>query len=262
MGRGTIRALAVAIAAVVALAAAGNALALRDVTKIHLQAGNIIIDGEGGFTPTTLPKNVDAPITLFGRGRISTADGTLPPILKTIQFEFDKHGSVETIGLPICTSAKLQATTVPQARKICPGSIVGKGFGHAIVKFPEQAPIPASSPITIFNGPKKHGNPTVLAHAHLTIPVPTTFVVPIEIQKIHDGRYGYKTIAEIPKIANGAGIPIYGRIAIGRKWTYKGKKMSFINASCPDGHLQAKGEFSFKDGTFLQGTFIKACKGK
>ena len=65
-----------------------------------------------------------------------------------IEFEFDKHGSVDTTGLPKCSAAKLQATTVPAARKLCPGAIVGNGQGHAVVKFPEQGPIPANSPIT------------------------------------------------------------------------------------------------------------------
>src|ERR1700733_2647799 len=125
MGRRTIRGLAVAVAAVLVLAVGGNALA--GIIKVRIQAGNIIAIGEGGFTPTALPKNVDAPITIFGKGRLTTVDGSLPPVLKTIDFEFDKHGSVQTEGLPKCRSGQLQATTVPQARKICPGAIVGKG---------------------------------------------------------------------------------------------------------------------------------------
>jgi hypothetical protein len=254
MGRRTNRTVAVALAAALALAAAGSALAIR------IQAGNIVITGDGGFTPTALPKNVDAPITIFGHGKIDTVDGTLPPVLKTIQFEFDKHGSVQTVGLAVCTAGKLQATTVPQARKLCPGAIVGKGRGHAIVKFPEQAPIPVSSPITIFNGPRKGGDPTVLAHAYTTVPVATTFIVPIRIETIHNGRYGYRVKAEIPKIAGGAGIPISGSLRVGRRWTYKGKKHSYVNARCADGHLQAEGQFGFKDGTFLQGTFVKPCQ--
>ncbi len=243
-----------AVAAVAALVAAGSAYAL------HLQVGNVVVDGDGGFSPTTLPKHRLAPIRLHGYGKISTADGSQPPILKQIVLWFDKHGAVETRGLPVCTQAKLAATTTPQARKLCPGAIVGTGFGKAVVNFPEQGPIPASSPITIFNGPKKDGNPTVLAHAHITVPGPTTFVVPIEIQKVHDGRYGFKTVAEIPKIAGGYGTPIYGRLAIGRTWKYRGKTLSYANASCPDGHLQAKGQFTFKDGTFLQGTLVKPCQ--
>jgi len=262
MGRGTIRAFAVTAAAAVVLIAAAAALAGSSVTKVHLRAGNLLAIGEGGFTPSTLPKNVDAPITIFGKGRLSTVDGSLPPILKTIEFEFDKHGSVQTLGLPTCTAAKLQATTVPQARKLCPGAIVGTGFGHAVVKFPEQAPIPVSSPITIFNGPRIKGDPSVLAHFYTTVPVAVAFVVPIRIETIHNGRYGYRVNAEIPKIANGAGIPISGSIRIGRKWTYKGVKHSYINARCPDGRLQATGKFGFNDGTLLQGSFINPCQAK
>lgn len=244
------------------LIGAVSAWAVSDVTKVHLQAGNLVVDGEGGFTPTTLPKNVNAPITLYGKGKISTIDGNLPPVLKTIEFEFDKHGAVDTTGLPKCSAAKLQATTVAVARKLCPGAIVGTGFGHAVVKFPEQAPIPADSPITIFNGPKIGGDPSILAHAYVTVPVPTTFIVPVRIETIHNGRYGYRVRAEIPKIAGGSGIPISGSLKVGHKWTYKGKKHSFINARCADGRLQAIGKFDFKDGTRLQGTFVRPCKAR
>jgi hypothetical protein len=260
MGRRNIRALAVAVAAALVLVAAASALAVKKVTKIHIQAGNIVVDGEGGFTPTALPRNVDAPITLFGRGKISTVDGTLPPVLQTIEFEFDKHGSVDTAGLPKCSAGRLKATTVPQARKLCPGAIVGTGRGSAVVKFPEQDPIPASSAITLFNGPRVGGDPTVYAHAHLTVPAPTTFIVPIRIETIHNGRYGYRVNAEIPKIAGGAGIPISGSITVGRKWTFKGKEHSYVNARCADGRLQAIGEFGFKDGTRMKGTFLSPCQ--
>jgi hypothetical protein len=246
----------VAVVAVLALLSAGSAYALR------LQVGNIIVTTDGGFSPTTLPRHELAPIELHGYGKIETADGTPPPVLKQLVFWFDKNGGVETRGLPVCTQAKLAATTTKVARKLCPGAIVGTGFGKAVVNFPEQGPIPASSPITIFNGPKKDGNPTVLAHAHIDVPGPTTFVVPIEIEKVHDGRYGLKTVAEIPKIAGGYGTPIYGRLKIGKEWQYKGKTLSYANASCPDGHLQAKAQLTFKDGTLLQGTFLKPCKGK
>ncbi|MGN6216973.1 MAG: hypothetical protein ACTHN7_08460 [Solirubrobacterales bacterium] len=243
------------LAALFLLAAVGTALA------ITLHAGNIVVTTDGGFSPTTLPKHGFAPIKLHGFGKIGTEDGSLPPVLKTVTIWFDKHGEVETRGLPTCSPGKLAATTTRQARKLCPGAIVGKGFGSAIVAFPEQGPIKASSAITLFNAKPRHGNPVVLAHAHLTVPGPTTFVVPIEIQRVHKGRYGFKTVAEIPKIAGGSGIPIYARLTVGRKWKYKGKTLSFANAGCPDGRLQAKGEFLFKDGTFLQGSVFKTCKG-
>jgi len=243
-------------ALVLVLVLAGTAAA------IVLRAGNLVITTDGGFTPTTLPKKGFAPIKLHGFGKIDTDDGSPPPVLDTVTIWFDKHGEVETKGLPICTPGKLAATTVPQARKLCPGAIIGKGFGKAVVIFPEQPPIPASSALTFFNAKPKNGNPVVLAHAHLTVPAPSTFVVPIEVQRVNSGRYGFKTVAKIPKIAGGSGIPLYARVQIGREWNFKGERLSYANAGCPDGRLQAKGQFKFKDGTFLQGSVFKRCTGR
>lgn len=240
--------------AVALLAIAGTALALR------LQAGNIVVVTDGGFSPTKLPKHRYAPIKLRGYGKISTVDGELPPVLQQITLFFDKHGEVETRGLPVCTPAKLAATNTKRARRACRGAIVGKGFGKALIAFPDQPPFPASSPITLFNGPKKRGNPTVLAHGYLAVPAPTTYIVPIEIQRVRKGRYGFKTVAKIPRLAGGSGIPVYGRLKIGRKWRYKGRTLSYANASCPDGRLQARGSFKFDDGTNLQGTLFQPCK--
>jgi len=229
-------------------------------SALKIRAGDLILNADGGFSPTALPKHRDAPITLHGGGTLSTVSGELPPILETLTIEFDRHGSVQTTGLPVCKPGQLEQTTVATARRNCPGAIVGEGFGRAVVKFPEQPPIPISSPITIFNGPKKGGDDTVLAHAYTTVPVPTTFVIPIVIERIHKGVYGYRTKARIPRIAGGAGHPISGSLKIGRKWTYKGVHHSYVNARCETGHLQARAEVTFDDGTFLAGTFIKPCK--
>ena len=227
---------------------------------IVLQAGDIVVHAHGGFSPRALPKYHDAPITLQGGGRLSTVSGDFPPILETLTIEYDRHGSVVTRGLPICRAGDLQSTDVAAARKRCPGAIVGKGRGTAVVVFPEQKPIWVSSPITIFNGPRQHGNPTVLAHAYTTVPAPTTFVVPVEIEKINRGIYGYRTSARIPKIAGGAGIPIAGHLKIGREWVYEGKRLSYLNARCETGRLQARGEFMFDDDTFLAGTLARSCE--
>jgi hypothetical protein len=228
---------------------------------IVLRTGPIEVVGEGGFSPTTLPKHETAPITLHGEGRIGTTDGSLPPVLRTLIVWFDKHGAVVTKGLPYCTKGKLAATTSAQARKACAGSIVGEGSGTALIAFPEQKPFKATSPITIFNAAPHDGNPTVLAHAYLSVPAPTTYIVPVEIQKVNKGPFGFRTEATIPKIAGGYGIPLEGRLTIGKKWTYKGKKLSYANASCPSGKLQAKVETEFSDSTKLSGVILKQCTG-
>jgi hypothetical protein len=227
---------------------------------IKIRAGDIVITADGGFKPTTLPRDRDAPISIHGGGSISTVSGRLPPVIKTITLEYDRHGSVQTRGLAGCTPGRLEASTVKTARDRCPGAIVGKGHGRGVVAFPEQAPIPVSSPITIFNGPRKHGNPTVLAHFYTTVPVPTAFVIPIEIQRIDKGTYGYRTEAEIPRIAGGHGIPLAGWLRIGRRWTHRGERLSYLNARCATGRLQARGEFTFRDGTRLRATLARRCR--
>ncbi|HEY6550275.1 MAG TPA: hypothetical protein VIY71_03630 [Solirubrobacterales bacterium] len=254
------RLIGLAALALSALAVVGTAGAVRDNDRVELRAGDLLIVGHGGFRPETLPRYKDAPIMIYGGGKLSTVSGELPPILDKLTFEFDRHGSVDTTGLEVCRAGELQATDVPAARRACPHAIVGTGVGSAIVKFPEQGPIPISSPITLFNGPKVRGDDSILAHAYTTVPIATTFIVPVVIEKIHKGVYGYRTEAKIPKIAGGYGHPISGNIKVERKWTFKGKKHSYINARCENGRLQARGEFSFKDGTFLQGTFFRPCK--
>jgi hypothetical protein len=249
-----------AVLRVAAVTAAFALLATGGAEAIKLRVGKIAIVANGGFTPIKLPKRRNAPIKLYGNARFSTTDGSRPSPLRRLLLEFDKHGAVETRGLPKCTRGKLVATTSKRARRQCPGAIVGTGFGTALVQLPEQRPIKASSPLTLFNGPKKHGNPTVLGHAHLDYPAPTTYIVLIEIQKIHNGRYGFKTVTDFPRIVNDYGSPIYGRLKIGKEWKYRGKRLSYANAHCADGRLQARAEFSFKNGDAVSGTVFRPCK--
>ncbi len=248
----------IALAALGLLVVAATALAKR--AEVHLRAGDILVDGYGGFRPETLPKSKRVPITAYGGGKFSTVSGQFPPALSELNFDFDRDATVETRGLQVCTQGKLVATDVPAARRACGGAIVGKGFGKGVVVFPEQKPIPAGSGLTLFNGPKKNGNASVLVHFHIDVPAPTTFIVPIEIKRINKGLYGYRTEAKIPKIAGGYGIPLSGWLKIGRKWTYKGKQYSYINARCSRGRLQAHLEVGFRDNTFLSGTAFSTCK--
>ena len=242
------------------LVAMATVLAAATASGITLQAGNLIARGDGGFAPKALPQDHDAPIKLFGHGRIHTLDGTRPSPLRHAVIELDKHGHAETRGLEKCTKSKLFATTTKQARAACPGAIVGTGYGTALIELPEQKPIEVSSALTIFNAPEKHGNPTGIGHAYLNSPVPTTYLVEAELETVHHGRYGYRVEVDFPEIANDYGSAISGRLTIDKKWIYKGMRLSVANARCADGRLQAKIQLTFKDGTFLQGSAFKLCK--
>jgi hypothetical protein len=250
----------IVIGVLAALLAIGGTAMASSFSK-HVELGGLVLDAQGGFSPDALPRHHDAPIVTHGGGRLSTVSGDIPPVLDEFVLEFDKHGHVETAGLPVCTKGKLVATTVKVARRHCKGAIVGKGFGSAIVALPEQKPLKVGSPITLFNGPKKGRFDTILAHAHLDYPGPTTFIVPIVIEKIHQGVYGYRVKVKIPKIAGGYGHPVSGSAKVGRKWTFKGKKHSYVNARCQTGHFLVRGEFTFKETeTILNANFFLPCK--
>jgi len=241
---------------------AAAAIASASTFKAHVVLGDLVLDAQGGFEPNALPKFKNAPIVTHGGGKLSTVSGEIPPILDNFVLEFDKHGAVDTTGIPVCTKGKLVATDVPAARRACGDAIVGQGFGKAVVKFPEQGPIKVGSPITLFNGPKKGGDDTIIAHAHLDYPGPATFIVPVVIEKINNGVFGYRVNVKIPKIAGGYGHPLSGSATVGRKWTFKGKKHSYISARCETGRFQVKGQFTFKDEdrTTLTANFVLPCK--
>ncbi|MDX6609311.1 MAG: hypothetical protein QOF85_1236 [Solirubrobacterales bacterium] len=224
--------------------------------------GNLRITGNGTFSPTTLPKNKLAPITLNVSGKVETLDHTHPPALKELVVEADKNGAINAKGLPVCTSGKLQAQTTEKARAACPSAIVGEGQAAVEVEFPEQKPFIAKSDILAFNGGVKGGKTTIFVHAYLTAPVSAAVVTTVKVSKVHNGRYGLKSVATVPKIAGGYGSPVSFSLRIARKFTYKGKQQSYLLAKCPDGHLLAKGTGVFSDNSRLTGSLVRACTPK
>src|SRR6185312_6704547 len=93
------------LAALVALVAAASAYAIR------AEIGKTVVSATAVMQPRDLPAHGGAPVTLTTTTRIGTKDGSMPPALKTLTFELDKNGFIETKGLPTCTLAKLEGTT-------------------------------------------------------------------------------------------------------------------------------------------------------
>jgi len=244
---------------VVLLGAAIAGLAAGVAFAEQVQVGNLIVNVDGGFSPTRLPSKSFAPITLRASGDISTVDGKVPPQLQKVIIDFDRNGLVQTRGLPVCQPSKLENTTAPQARKVCKSAIVGTGSSNALIAFPDQAPIPASSPLTLFNGPRQGGNPTVIVHAYLTIPAPTTFVIVAPIRRA-SGPYRYEVTSDIPPIAGGYGSVTHFDFKVRKTWKVGGKTVSYASARCRGGHLQAQGQLTFSDGTVASGHVIRPCR--
>jgi hypothetical protein len=244
---------AVVVVAAVALLAAGTAYAVMG------EFGNTVVSATATLLPRALPKQGGAPVTLSSVTRIGTRDGSPPPILKSLLFNFDKHGTIDTRGVPVCTMAKLAETTPAEARKRCAGALVGKGVGKADVTLPGKATVEVSSPLSFFNAPPVGGRPSLIAHAYETIPAPKTLLVPMVVERIKNGRYGYRVQIELPEIAGGFGAPTLAQASIGRTFKHGRKSSGYINAFCFGGRLQVHGTLSFSDGDFFPATLTSAC---
>ena len=63
----------------------------------------------------------------------------------------------------------------------------------------------SKSKLLVFNGGFNGGTTTLYIHAYLSAPITGAIVTTVKIKKVHNGRYGLKTVATIPKIAGGSG---------------------------------------------------------
>jgi hypothetical protein len=241
------------LAAVLAASACATAYA------VTAEFGPTVVSATATMQPRELPTHGNAPITLSSVTRIGTKDGSTPPTLQTLRFLFDKHGSVNAKAFPVCTIAKLEGTTPSQARQRCAGALVGKGKGEALVTMPGRAPFKISSPLSFFNAPPVGGNPTLIAHGYEAVPAPKTFLVPITIERVAHGRYGFRAQIEMPEVAGGYGAATLAEAKIGVTRMQGGRKVGFINAHCAGGRLQVYGTMTATNGDFFPATLTSPC---
>jgi hypothetical protein len=251
---------AAALGALIAVVVTGIAIAAGGSEKACID--NLCFEASGKFTPKKLSKTKLTPIGLLLEGKIYTTDGSHPPALTSAVVETDKNGAVDVKGYPTCKAGKLQARDTDAAKKACPTAIIGEGTTTAEVALAEQNPVIAHSKLLVFNGGVKGATTTLLIHAYFSQPVPGAIVTTVKITRVHNGRYGLKSVATIPKIASGNGSITQFRLKIDKKFTRKGKKVSILTAKCPDGRLQAHAVAKFSDGTNLTTDYVRPCVGK
>lgn len=244
---------AAALAIVLAVGACATASALTG------QIGPLFVSTTATVQPRELPKSGGAPITLRSVTRVNTKDGSTPPRLQELQFLIDKHGRVNSKAFPVCPRAKLEAATTSQARKRCAGTLVGKGVGKALVTMPGRAPFRLTFPLSFFNSSPTGGRPTLIAHAYEKVPAPKALLVPIVVERVAGGRYGYRTKVEMPEIAGGYGVPILAEATVGANRKRGGKKVGFIEARCAGGRLQVEGSLNFANGDTFPATLTSPC---
>lgn len=241
------------------LLAVGVVLLASSAGAATVRVGTLVLHADGGFEPQLLPKRAYAPIHFQGFGEIKTTDGSTPPALQHIKLDFDHDGHLTTAGLAVCRPSQLEGATTQQARHRCSGAIVGTGRIGAEVDLAGIARLELRSPLTVFNGPRRNGDPTAIVHAQAPFPVSETYVIVIPIER-RQGTYGYQVSFDIPPIAGGLGSLTYISSKIGRLYKLRGAQRSYISARCSDYILQTQGYFSFADGNVIYGSVFKACR--
>lgn len=225
--------LALALSALLALGVA----AIAGAASTKIRAGNLILTFGGTTTPKKLPKNAYAPVKAIIFGKIATSDGTHPSALRETVIDIDKDVKLNVKGLPVCKAGQLTARNTAAAKRVCGKTTLGSGIAHAEIAFPEQPPIRVTSPITVFNGGGNARRSKLLIHTFLTVPVPAAVVTQVTIRKRGTGVHA---VARIPVVAGGSGSVLDFRFKLGRTYRYKGRRMAYSMAKCPDGVFKTR----------------------
>lgn len=221
-----------------------------------VQVGNLVLKADGYFHPQRLPRNKYAPIEFQGHADIHSLNNALPPQVVEATLDFDHDGLLQTRGLAVCRPHQIAHLKPPGARHRCEDAIVGTGtIGVTLVL--EGIRFPTHAPLTLFNGPKSKGDPTVLAHTRIAAPVNRTFVVPVRIEP-RKGEYRYRARFDVPVLAGG-GVLTHVDAKIGRRYKFHGHERSYVSARCGDGIFRTHGHFVFSDGTIIDGAIEKPC---
>jgi hypothetical protein len=219
---------------------------------------NLILSVDGGFTPRMLPAKRFAPIDFAGHFDISARSGGQPPALQQLVADFDSDGRLNASGLPTCPAEEVASASVAEARRLCAGAIVGTGTIDASIEL-AGGRVPATSPLTLFNGPPVEGHPTIVLHAQTTSPATQTFAIAIPITR-RGGEFRYRAILDVPPILGGRGSITHVDVKIGRRFRIDGQPRSYVSARCRDHILRTHGRFTFTDGTIVEGSVEKFCR--
>lgn len=254
-----------ALALVLALALGGASAAAA--TVIQTEGVRLAVDGE--LSPKKLPRDGDAPISVAVGWDISTADGTAPPKLKSLQIEINRHGRLDYTGLPSCPYPKIQPASTQRALAGCRPSLVGRGvFTAEIALRGQEGSYETKGQLLLFKGEQK-GKPLLYGQIYSAHPFASSFVIPFEIKTKRKGVYGTVLAATLPKALRSWGNLIGIQMKLQRRYSYKGRRHSFLSAGCPapKGFRQAsfhlaRTSFSFFDGKELSSTVSGNCSAR
>jgi hypothetical protein len=226
---------------------------------------NVVLRFDGGIKPGKLPRTKPAPVTVWIEGDIQTSDGEEPPPVRQVSLRINRHGRLDHKGLPGCSVSQIEGATSEGAMQACKQALVGRGRIEGRVTLPGQGPLTSRGELLAFNGTLT-GRRVILLHAHVTTPLPGTFLVAFLVRRTR-GKFGTELIANFPTIASGFGYMTHFELALKRIYRHRGTPRSYLSASCPvppsfKGAVFpfARGRFTFENGSNLTSTVHRTCR--
>jgi hypothetical protein len=233
-----------------------------------IREGNVEVSVLSQILPYKLPRHGTAPIAVFVSGHLSEPHGGIPPQLQEMTVEVNKHGLLQSKGLPTCSLKQIQPASTERALSSCGDALIGSGQFWAHIVLPDQGAYPSHGRLLIFNGRQK-GRPVIFTHIFTANPFFSSFVIPFSISKIDHGAYGTKLTASLPQALGDWGYVDRIKLTLKRKYRWKGRELSYFNAGCPapEGSKRtvfplALASFAFGEGLEIGAKVEKACAVK
>jgi hypothetical protein len=222
--------------AFVCIAIASLALpALLDGGIAHgerVQDGNVIIRLNAGIAPRRLPRDRPAPVAIRFEGAMRTADGSPLPRVRRVDLGLAGRGVLFTRGLPVCPRSRLRNANSSQALERCGSALVGRGRLNAQVFVPHQAPFGIEASLLAFNGRARKGGRAVWVHAFAADP-PVSIVLPLIVRQRPGSAFHTGLVIAVPRTVGPLPHLASFQITLSRRFSYRGKRRSYLSATCP-----------------------------
>jgi hypothetical protein len=251
-------------ASALVLAIAGAGLASAEIGQV----GTLRVTVSGVLKPSSLPRKEVAPVQVSVASKIGTTDDTQPPRLHQLRIEINRHGLLETAGLPLCSVQQIQTATSGQALRACRPSLVGQGSFEADVSLAAQEPYKSKAKLLVFNSVSK-GKNVLLGHIYSARPFATSFVMVFKISRKNGGTYGTVLDSTLPRTLGSWGVVTGIRMNLSRQYGAGGQRRSFLSAACPApkgvpkvAFPLARTSFTFEGGSRVTSTVVRSCRAR
>lgn len=253
------------LALVAATLVAGSARSER-ASGERAQAGNLIFSLDGWLSPLKLPRNHPAPVSVRLAGSLRTDDGSTLPRMVRMELGLPQQGVIDTRGLPVCSPRRLHSATTAEALEACRDALVGRGRLRAEVVLPDQSPLSIDTRLLAFNA-RIDGRRALVVHAFGT-GVPVAVVIPFLFEH-GSGNFGRVLVARLPRALGPWPRLASFEMTLSRSFEYRGRRHSYLSASCPIPKALTAGFFSLARAGFTVaggrhiGTAItRGCRGR